>query len=157
MREESEPIREIDEQIENWYAQWTLIDRIYIDYCHQLEISSTGLSVLRFIKEKSDGCTQHDICTFFYLPKQTVSSILSQLEKKGQIQKLPSSKDRRSAIIQLTPSGERMVCDIMSDLRKKEEKAFEVLTVKDRRELTRLNKLLTKAMQENIIPYNPQK
>ena len=56
----------------------------------------------------------------WFIPKQTLNSILRDFEKKEYITLLPHPKDKRNKVIQLTKKGEEIIGKIVLKLRKLE-------------------------------------
>ncbi len=56
----------------------------------------------------TDGLTCKEIGERTLITKGTLTGILDRLEAKGLIRRLPSASDRRSTVIELTPSGKRV-------------------------------------------------
>ncbi|HEX2927987.1 MAG TPA: helix-turn-helix domain-containing protein, partial [Ruminiclostridium sp.] len=74
---------EIQAQIQSWYTQWLLVDRLYAAFAQRHGITSTAMFVLRMLLIMPESCTQCEICNSLTLPKQTVSCLLESLEKSG--------------------------------------------------------------------------
>jgi len=71
---------------------------------------------LNFLNSKEDyRATAKEIGGHLNLNASTISGIISRLEKKGYLAKLPNQSDKRSTYIYLTALGEKMVTS-MPDL-----------------------------------------
>lgn len=142
--------QEIQNQIQSWYTQWILVDHLYAEFSQRYGISSSAMFTLRLLQDNPHGCSQHSICDYLTLPKQTASSILKSLEESGYITKTADEKDKRNKLACLTPKGFEFIKKISSDLSAMEEKAFRLLSDSDRKEFTRINEALTKALRSNM-------
>ncbi len=136
----------IPAQIESWYTQWILVERLYTEFAKRYDIASSAVFVLRTILEHPAGCTQRFICEALIYPKQTVSSIIQTLLNKGFVLKRQSREDKRNFEIYLTEKGTVFVLDMMADLQKAEEEAFMAILPEDRDKFTQINEALTKAL-----------
>lgn len=60
----------------------------------------------------------HLVADYLSQQSQTVTGVLDRLERAGHISRRRDLEDRRAVRLELTPSGERLVRAISSDLRK---------------------------------------
>ena len=65
------------------------LNDIYDAFMRQEKMSHSEFDILYSLCELGVGCTQHDICSVSWLPKQTVNSSIRKLEQKGLIKLLP--------------------------------------------------------------------
>ncbi|WMJ89890.1 MarR family winged helix-turn-helix transcriptional regulator [Anaerocolumna sp. MB42-C2] len=140
----------IPEQIESWYNQWILVERLYTEFAKRYDLTSSALFVLRAIFEHSSGCTQRSICEALFYPKQTVSSIIQGLINKNIAGKKQSKEDKRNYDIYLTEKGYKFTLDMINALKKAETEAFESIKPKDMEDFTRINETLTKAIRVSM-------
>ncbi|AKA69348.1 MarR family winged helix-turn-helix transcriptional regulator [Clostridium scatologenes] len=122
----------INDQIDNYYDLWFKTNDIYSDWAKRHNIQENVLFALYVINSAVPYCTQSQICNKLYLPKQTVSQILSGLEKDGYISKETNAEDRRNKIIKFTEKGERFATRILEELKVAEIEAFSQLSEKQR-------------------------
>lgn len=73
---------EINEHIKSWYVQWLYIESLYSKYAGRYHLTRATMTALDEIYHHEDGCSQKDICQVLNIPKQTVSSVMGNLEKK---------------------------------------------------------------------------
>ena len=52
-----------------------------------------------------EGCMQKDLAETFYVESSTLSSVLTNMEESGFIERRRSEKDKRSYAIYMTPKG----------------------------------------------------
>ncbi len=57
---------------------------------------------------KEDLCTVSYLASEFNTSKPTLSEAVRTLVRKGLLRKVPSSRDQRSALLRLTPEGEKL-------------------------------------------------
>lgn len=133
-----------------YYQSWFKINDIYHTWSMKQGIHETTLFVLYVINETSHNCTQNEICNKLYLPKQTVSLILSGLEKKGYIYRELHPEDRRNKIVKLTESGSKFSNDILSKLKIAEMEALNNMTIKQRQALSESFCLLSDSLYDSL-------
>lgn len=61
-----------------------------------------------------------------------MTKVLNKLEKRHLIEKIPSPKDKRSMLINLTKDGEVLIKECMLSVAQAKEKLFSILTQKER-------------------------
>ncbi len=80
------------------------MERIYANYAKERGVTSSELNLCYELHTK-EQCTPLSIADAWSMPKQTVNSILRQLEKRGYIATEPHPDDARRKIISLTAEG----------------------------------------------------
>lgn len=133
----------IVEQIDSYYNSWFEINNIYHIWAKRHGVQDTTLFVLYVINNTAPYCTQSQICNKLFLPKQTVSQILSGLEKDGYILKEPNTKDRRNKIIRFTEKGTHFATSILEELKLAESEAFNQMSQEQRRTIIESFELLS--------------
>ncbi len=124
---------EITDLIRKYYDDWFEINKIYYIWAKKHNISQKTLFVLYEILNSEAACTQTLICDHTSYKKQTVSQILSSLEKQKLIKREVNKTDKRNRFITLTPEGEVYARTFMEELKATEIKAFMLLTPKERK------------------------
>ncbi|MCT8978452.1 MarR family transcriptional regulator [Clostridium sp. CX1] len=136
--------------IDNYYDAWFEINNIYHDWAKRHGMQDTTLFVLYVIKNTVPYCTQSEICNKLYLPKQTVSQILSGLEKERYITREPNTKDRRNKVIRLTEEGTSFATSILEELKSAEIEAFNQMSEKQRSTVVEGFKLLCDSLNKSL-------
>ncbi len=81
-------------------------DRLYMQFNKICGANHFTVQILYLLKY-SDVRTQKDIVNSFALPKQTVNTIVNQLEADGYVSFAVDTNDKRNKIISLTPDGQK--------------------------------------------------
>lgn len=111
---------ELSEQLERYYALWKESNAIYEEWAKSHGLSSNGLLVIYSFYDNNEICTQKSISQKWYIPKQTVNTILKDFIDKGFVEIFAIPEDKRNKAIRLTPKGKLFADKIMEELRKKE-------------------------------------
>ena len=91
-------------------------------------ISIPQLLTLKYLKEKPDyKTTMRSLREFLSLNASTVTGIVSRLETKGYIARLPDPSDKRSTPIVLTSKGDDLIKKTNLSLHEKISKNLEAL------------------------------
>lgn len=103
-----------------------------------MEVSINGVLIFCFKLSlyKKQFVSQTKICDRLDLAKQTVSNLLSSLEKKGYILRKQASDDQRMILFSLSPDGIAFFKPIKEELYRIEYETFSELT-KEEREMFR--------------------
>ena len=112
----------IDKQNElnNYFSK---INILYRRLSRKYKISYNEMVIL-YILKKSTPCTQKDICINWELPKQTVNTIIKNLEKK-QYLFFDFADNQKEKIITLSSEGEEYISNIINDIIRMESIAYE--------------------------------
>lgn len=90
-------------------------DYLYEKWAKQHGINSYVMQVMYMIYA-SEINKQKDIVENYGMPKQTVNTVITDLQRKGYIRLTPDENDKRSKIIILTDEGRRYAENIVNPL-----------------------------------------
>ena len=138
----------LNRQIESWYIQWALVDRLYQEFARAYGVPSTALFALQVLWRSPQRVTQRELCQELGLPKQTVSNLIHGLEESGRVRRQRNPEDLRCLTVSLTPEGRAFSQKFLGALRRAEEEAFLSLAPEDREAFTRVNEALTEKLRE---------
>ncbi len=82
---------------------------IFTKWCKKNNISYVGANLLLSIKDSNGKSEPTKLSEELLIPKQSITSMLDKLEKKGYILRTHSAKDRRKINISLTDCGKKIV------------------------------------------------
>ena len=140
----------INEQIDSYYNSWFEINSIYYAWAKRHNIQLNTLFTLYVINNTVLDCTQSQICSKLFLPKQTVSQILSGIEKDGYILKELNYKDRRNKIIRFTKKGTLFATSILEELKLAEIECFNQMSQEQRRTIVESFELLSSSLNKSL-------
>lgn len=141
---------EIRSQIKESYANWNGINRLYANWARDHGMTYHSLYTLYAIYENEDGCTQKKICEEWLMPKQTVSSILKDFEKKGYLFFEADVKDKRNKRIRLTDQGAVYARQILGPLYEVENTVMERMHDDSRVMMIELNDQYYRLLEEEM-------
>lgn len=111
---------------------------------------------LNFLNSQEDyRATAKEIGIHLNLNASTVSGIISRLEKKGFLAKLPNQSDKRSTYIYLTAIGEKMVTSMPDLLHEKLTTKLKSLSDEDLNNLQGAMELLVGLMEVEDVDASP--
>lgn len=114
-------------------------DAAYEDYAKSVGLSYTSLCILNAIYE-TDGCTQKQLCSLCFLPKQTVNAAVTGFYDKGWLRMQELPEDRRNKALHLTELGRSEAGRILSRLRDCDRIAIGSLTKSEQEQLLSLTR-----------------
>lgn len=103
-------------QLRTYYQLWRETNVVYEEWAKAHGISYNALLILYTLWENPTGCTQTTICIQWTLPKQTVNTILKNLEKKSYIAFEDPIYDQRKRRVVFTDSGRNYASAIIPKL-----------------------------------------
>ncbi len=119
-------------------------------------ISIPQLLVLQFLSEQEDyRASAKEIRIYINLNASTVSGIISRLESKGLVAKLPKPNDKRTTYITLTAKGADVLQRSPTTLQEKTTQKLQKLTGEQIIELDRNIELLASIMDAEDIDAAP--
>ena len=95
---------------------WYSLNQAFRRRIHHLGITPDQFTVLRWLREnESDGLTQRGLTDLMASDPNTVTSVLTRMERSGLIERRPHETDRRAKRVRLKPKG-RKVFDRARDI-----------------------------------------
>ena len=107
-------------ELHRFYSLWRENNAIYDKWAKAHGLSSNELLFLYSLYEADNHCTQREISQRWFIPKQTINTILKDFERKGYVKLSSSADDKRNKLIRLTPAGMDYAKSIIEELRAKE-------------------------------------
>ncbi|MDS0527253.1 MarR family transcriptional regulator [Clostridium sp. SHJSY1] len=135
--------------IDSYYESWFLINNIYHIWANEHGIQENTLFTL-YIINTVPNCTQSEICKKIFLPKQTVSDILSGLEKNDYIVKETNMNDRRNKVIKFTKKGLLFATSLLEELKQVEIEAFQSMSKKQQENVVSSFSLLVNSLTKSF-------
>ena len=114
-------------------------DAAYEDYAKSVGLSYTSLCILNAIYE-TDGCTQKQLCSLCFLPKQTVNAAVTGFYDKGWLRMQEMPEDRRNKALHLTELGRSEADRILQNLQECDRIAMGSLTESEQEQLLSLTR-----------------
>lgn len=114
-------------------------DAAYEDYAKSVGLSYTSLCILNAIYE-TDGCTQKQLCSLCFLPKQTVNASVTGFYDKGWLRMQELPEDRRNKALHLTELGRSKAGRILQNLQECDRIAMGSLTESEQEQLLSLTR-----------------
>lgn len=111
-----ESIMITDELFYRHFSLAQIENRIYADWCKKRGISYSWLLILDMILRAKDAIEPAMISDSLFIPRQTMTSLLDQMEKNGLIVRERSETDRRRINLRLTDKGKETIVDILKEL-----------------------------------------
>ena len=73
-------------------------------------------SVLVFIENHKDSCTQQDLCDALKIDKTSMVSVIDYLERKNFIKRIVNSEDRRAYLLKLTAKAIKLMPEVNREI-----------------------------------------
>ncbi|GGX06523.1 MarR family winged helix-turn-helix transcriptional regulator [Aquimarina muelleri] len=122
----------------------------------ELGVSIPQLLVLQYLSDQDDyKAFAKDIKAYINLNASTVSGIISRLENKGFVARLPKPNDKRAIYITLTAKGAELIQKSPTTLQEKLSQKLKKLTPLQIDELDKNIELLTSIMDVEDIDAAP--
>lgn len=145
---------DIEMQLKETYISWNAINGLYAVWAKKKGMTSHTLFTLYAVYHDKENCCQSKICDEWFMPKQTVNSILKELERKDYIFYKTDAKDKRNKIIQLTDAGLAYAECILSELYELEVSVLDKMGSEHRQNMIDGNNLFYKLLKKEILEDN---
>nr|WP_238580137.1 MarR family winged helix-turn-helix transcriptional regulator [Treponema endosymbiont of Eucomonympha sp.] len=137
-----------NDDVNEYCRLWREINLQYEEYAKALGTTYSVLLVMSIINSVGETCTQKDICSQSFLPKQTVNLIIKSFLKDGFIKMTELESDRRNKVIRFTKKGKEYVQKYIFRIKDAENRAMKKLSEKDRQQLLESTKSYTTYFKE---------
>ena len=105
--------------------------QIYNSWCAANGLSYTEFMVLHMASHHVKGLRPSDISAALVIPRQTLTRVLAELERRGDVERLVNESDRRSALIRITPAGRTRFETMHRRLHDREQRALDGFSVEE--------------------------
>ena len=112
---------------DRFYKSWRGIEVAYEKIASDCGVTTNVMYILTLLYKNCEPMTQNELSKELHLSKQTVSSVVDSLEKRGWVTRSIDPNDRRNRIVTLTESGRETGRHIGRTMRRAEFSAFEML------------------------------
>lgn len=109
---------EILRERQRYYALWKESNIVYEEWAKSHGMSANSLLILEALY--NGICTQKEISQKWCIPKQTINTILKDLEAQGYLELTAMEQDKRNKRIELTSKGKQFVDRIITQVQEKE-------------------------------------
>lgn len=104
------------------------------------------LAVLGYLRE----ATVQTVANHAAVLRTQVPRVTAELEKRGLVARVTNPDDGRSALLSLTPSGDRMVKEILAKSRERNSEMLSDLSEKEKRELMRMIRIVLATSRKHL-------
>lgn len=134
--------------IMRYYETWAGINAAYERFAARLGVTANLLYLLDLLCCVEQPLTQSEIGTRLGLPKQTVASMVSGLERKGYAVREVSSADHRRRYVRLTEAGRAYAQPLSDQICAFERAAFGRMQDAEQLALVETSEKLQRALHE---------
>lgn len=138
------------EQIKLFCTYLCRQDEIYAAIAKKIGVSFHTLMVL-YALDQDQGSTQSKISKTWLIPKQTLNTVIKDLQSKGYV-KLETGRNQKEKLVYFTPIGRKFAKETLFDVYGLEDKAIEKIGKERFLEMVQVNKDFTDALAEEV--YN---
>lgn len=104
------------------------------------------------ILNKSDGLTQQEIADFFSKDKGSITRMISNMEDRNLLMRIPDKIDKRCNLIYLTPHGRKMLKELFKVIQEFNDQLVENIPGDELIQcLSVLEKIIIKLSNKNVV------
>lgn len=115
----------IRQQIEQMYTYMCRQEALYGEWAKRRGISYHTMMTL-YALDQEQPCTQKQIAEEWMVPKQTVNTIVKNLERQGYLV-FTAGRDQKEKLISFTEAGRAYARQYLGELYEREERAMEAI------------------------------
>lgn len=123
-------------------------DELYDIWAKQNGLKPSTVAVL-YMLDQFETCTQGWISKLCLLPKQTVHTVVQELEQAGHLEKV-SVSGRKEKPLRLTEAGKRYTADKLDSLYRAEERAAAVMGAEQFAAMVEMTRKFTDSFEKEI-------
>lgn len=136
--------------LDDYCELYLLSSRLYEDFAKRYDETTYSLFALLFLREHPQGATQRDLREYLCVPKQTASTIVASLARRGLLEQRNAADDGRSKELVLTDAGARRCSELHAKLKNIELASFRQLPAADLRQMNDTNRRILEAFSERL-------
>ena len=120
---------------------------LYSRWCRKRNLSPAWLMVLDSLRRASGGMEPSQLAAELMLPRQTMTGLLDQLERRSYVQRQRHEYDRRRLCVVLLPAGTEVLASYDEELCGLEQKAVQSLSCEEMEQFNALYAKLVSALE----------
>ncbi len=139
---------------EIFYHHFTLVQQenhIYAEWCKKRGISYTWLIILDTMLRSEKEVEPAMLSDMLFIPRQTVTSLLDQLEKNGLIRLETHPADRRRTRLYLTAKGHDTITTILKELAVHEDAVIDEISREEMATFNRIYSTIVEKLHKRLI------
>lgn len=125
-------------------------ERLYDHWGFTHGMAFSTFMVMEKLLQSPEGGFPSEIADRLYLPRQTMSGILRNLEKEGRIERFFHPSDGRRKVIKLTETGRACITELLDQLNQAQIRAYQRLNASEQKQLNELMERLTDGLEEEF-------
>ncbi len=106
-------------------------DQVYHNWCKETSMTWSIFHTLDSLLRENASRTPSEIADELNIPRQTMTSVLDNLQNMGLIERKTHCNDRRKKIIVLSDRGKEYAVDLFRQLHDAELRAYNALSVEE--------------------------
>lgn len=110
------------QQMETICACTCRLNELYGDWARQHGMSYNTMMVL-YALDRAQAVTQRQIAAEWLIPKQTVNTVVKELERQGRVS-FAAGRDQKEKLVSLTEQGKTFAAERLGDLYALEDRAL---------------------------------
>lgn len=95
---------------------WRSYDQLYSDFAETHGVSTNAMSLLEELMVRPDGIEPAEAADHLGIARQTMTTVLDTLEKRGVIERCPHGHDRRRKLVRFTEDGREFAAGLIDKL-----------------------------------------
>lgn len=123
-------------------------DELYAALARRQGISYHTAMTL-YALDQDQGCTQKQIAENWMIPKQTVNTVVKDLERRGFVE-LRTGRDQKEKLVFFTPGGQIFAREALREVYETEERAVAVMGRERFHEMVEANRAFTEAFSAEV-------
>ena len=124
------------------------VTELYGEWARQRGMSYNLLMTLYAVRQ-SQPCTQRQIAREWMIPKQTVNTIVKDLERQGVV-RFSSGRDQKEKLVSFTEAGEAYAAGTLEELCRMEDRVMERMGPKLCQALADSNAAFARALADEV-------
>lgn len=136
------------DELREYLILYQRLDAVYHDFALLAGVSDSVVGIFYIIDLLGSGLRQSDLYSLAGMSRQTVNSALKKMSADGLI--TVKKGEGRGTNVFLTAKGRASMKRVVEPLRTAENRVFNSLTPRERREVTRLINILAGGMKESL-------
>ena len=121
---------------------------LYCEWAKRCGMSYNTMMTL-YALHLEPGITQKAITQGWLLPKQTVNTVVKDLERRGYVS-LRAGRDQKEKLVDLTPAGRAFAAPCLQEIYELEDRAVDAMGQERFREMVEANTAFTRAFAREV-------
>ena len=129
---------------------WRRYDQVYSEWAQRHGVSANAMILIEEMAVRPEGVEPAEVADYLGIPRQTMTTTLDGLERRGLLGRFPHETDRRRKVVRFTEEGRALAERLVAELHRWELGALAEIDESERDKAFAVVKKLCGVLEKSV-------